>query len=152
MRDVSLRQKWIFWVSLAIVALLAAVPSWVLVEKAREYLALVWTFDQGALRQLKLSRIPHRDTEPLPEDEIRFVEFSLQAPKAKAVRLAGTFNGWDPSALALRKDPRGLWKTLVPLPLGKHQYLFEVDGAWTPDPKAPMADVDGREASVREVR
>ena len=60
--------------------------------------------------------------------------FKLLAPQAESVYLAASFNDWDPHARPLKKDARGLWKTSVTLPLGKHEYRFVVDGEWRDDP------------------
>lgn len=62
------------------------------------------------------------------------VEFKLFAPDAKKVSLAGSFNKWNPSALKLKKDTKGTWKTKVELPSGTHEYKFVVDGNWWTDP------------------
>ena len=61
--------------------------------------------------------------------------FKLLAPQAESVYLAASFNDWDPHARPLKKDARGLWKTSVTLPLGKHEYRFVVDGEWRDDPR-----------------
>ena len=63
------------------------------------------------------------------------VEFSCHAPEAKAVFIAGTFNGWRPSATPLHKDPpNSRWIVTLPLPPGHHEYKFVVDGQWCCDP------------------
>jgi 1,4-alpha-glucan branching enzyme len=80
------------------------------------------------------------------------VRFELSAPSAHEVSLAGSFNGWNSSGIALRRSQvPGLWTVTVPLPVGEYQYLFIVDGTqWLPDPTA-HAQVDdgfGRSNSV----
>jgi hypothetical protein len=83
-----------------------------------------------------------------------YVRFILVAPNAREVALAGTFNGWDPSAAPLsRADAAGTWTVTVPLPIGQHQYAFIVDGRrWVPDPAAPAVDDGfGRKNSVVSV-
>ena len=60
----------------------------------------------------------------------------LVAPSAKSVAVAGSFNGWQPTA-ALKLTKAGEWKGELKLPPGRYEYLFVVDGAWTPDPAAP---------------
>lgn len=62
------------------------------------------------------------------------VTFKLSNPDAGQVFLAGSFNAWDPSARPLKKDAKGIWKTIVMLPEGVYQYRFIVDGQWTEDP------------------
>jgi 1,4-alpha-glucan branching enzyme len=62
-------------------------------------------------------------------------EFSLYAPNAKRVSLAGTFNNWDVQRLTARKDSRGNWSVKASLKPGKYEYKFFVDGSWHNDPK-----------------
>lgn len=70
-------------------------------------------------------------------------EFSLYAPDARAVYVAGTFNHWDPARTLLRTDKHGHWKIEMVLQPGRYEYRFVVDGVWTNDPRA-------REASINE--
>lgn len=74
-------------------------------------------------------------TQPAQPQE-RQVEFSLSAPQAKTVSVAGTFNRWNPAALSLKKDFQGNWKGFTSLKPGRYQYRLVVDGKWTDDPKA----------------
>jgi 1,4-alpha-glucan branching enzyme len=64
------------------------------------------------------------------------VQFVLQAPAARAVNVAGTFNNWKADQYPLRKGKDGLWRTDVRVPAGRHEYRFIVDGQWMSDPKA----------------
>jgi len=43
------------------------------------------------------------------------VEFSLDAPKAKEVYLAGEFNDWDTQSLPMKKGKDGVWRTKIKL-------------------------------------
>jgi hypothetical protein len=71
-----------------------------------------------------------------------YVRFEVFAPRANEVTLAGSFNGWSPDGISLMPTSvNGAWSVTVPLPVGKHEYLFHVDGEWTPDPEA-YAQVD----------
>jgi hypothetical protein len=36
----------------------------------------------------------------------------------------------------MRKEPGNVWKTIVPLGPGRHQYRLGVDGQWMSDPNA----------------
>jgi hypothetical protein len=69
------------------------------------------------------------------------VQFRFEAPRARAVSLAGDFSDWSPTYALKRSEP-GVWTVVVPLKPGVHDYSFIVDGEkWTPDPAAPaMAD------------
>jgi hypothetical protein len=66
------------------------------------------------------------------------VRFELDAPGARTVALAGSFNGWSDHAIAFsRSAETGRWSVTVALPPGEHQYLFVVDGErWVQDPAA----------------
>lgn len=64
------------------------------------------------------------------------VDFVFNHGHAKAVAVAGTFNGWDPKRTPLRKEATGSWKTTLWLPPGRYEYRFVADGEWLSDPKA----------------
>ena len=64
------------------------------------------------------------------------VRLELFAPEAKAVFVAGSFNNWRPDATAMKLSKGGRWAQDLVLPPGKYEYLFHVDGQWTPDPQA----------------
>ena len=69
------------------------------------------------------------------------VRFVIQAPGASTVSLVGDFNAWNVGATPLEATEReGIWTVTVPLPAGRHEYAFVVDGVrWMPDPNAPSA-------------
>lgn len=71
---------------------------------------------------------------PPLKKEAQRVSFTLFAPGAKEVMLAGNFNNWSSKQTALRKEKNDLWKTEVSLVAGKHEYKFVVDGKWVTDP------------------
>jgi len=56
--------------------------------------------------------------------------FEFYAPQAAEVRLAGTFNHWDPSKHRLRKDVNGRWRLTLSLKPGRYEYRYWVDGNW----------------------
>ena len=60
-------------------------------------------------------------------------EFSLSAPQAKSVFLAGSFNEWNVSVHPLKQDKKGVWKIFLPLGPGRYEYRFLVDGEWRND-------------------
>jgi hypothetical protein len=153
MSDVSVRAKWMFWALALAAFFLAAVPSAIIIEKARDYYRFVTGWQPGTLKQLHVRRLPVRDSlDEDPPPDIRFVEFSLLAPKARSVRLGGSFNQWLPQFLPLSRKGR-FWRVIVPLPPGRYEYAFELDGVWTPDPKLPEKSVvGGREVSILHVR
>jgi 1,4-alpha-glucan branching enzyme len=60
----------------------------------------------------------------------------LEAPDAQAVAVTGSFCGWAPEGLPLKKGRRGVWKATLQLPPGRYEYRFVVDGEWRDDPLA----------------
>ncbi|MBK8166014.1 MAG: AAA family ATPase [bacterium] len=62
------------------------------------------------------------------------VRFEADFPRARSVRLTGTFCNWSAKGLALAKREDGIWEAHLQLENGRHQYRFIVDGAWLPDP------------------
>ena len=76
----------------------------------------------------------------LPNAEVVLVRFVLQAQGAQRVALAGDFNGWDHQATPLQMQPQNdLFAVTLPLRKGQaYQYMFWVDGRWTPDPAAEL--------------
>ncbi len=65
------------------------------------------------------------------------VEFSIYAPYAESVFVAGDFNNWNTSQLPLKKDQLGVWKRVIYLPPGRYEYKFIVDGEYVADPMNP---------------
>jgi 1,4-alpha-glucan branching enzyme len=61
------------------------------------------------------------------------------APAAKAVQVAGTFNGWHPEANPLEHTGSGDWAAHLMLKSGRYEYRFVVDGAWADDPQAAQS-------------
>ena len=84
---------------------------------------------------------------------IQSTEFSLMAPEAKKVFVAGDFNDWNPSELAMRKFKGGRYAKKLKLKPGRYEYLFIVDGEWWSDPANPERLVNpyGTENSVIEI-
>lgn len=61
--------------------------------------------------------------------------FKFYAPQARKVCLAGTFNNWDVTSLAAKKDSKGTWSIKINLKPGRYEYKFVVDGSWLNDPR-----------------
>jgi 1,4-alpha-glucan branching enzyme len=70
------------------------------------------------------------------------VHFEFTLPKgARKVSLVGDFNGWDERATPMiQQQANGTWSARIPLPPGRHDYAFVVDGTrWVVDALAPQA-------------
>lgn len=66
------------------------------------------------------------------------VTFSLLAPEAHSVQLAGDFTDWQAAPLDLKRQQDGIWKATISLEPGEHQYRLLVDGQWQDDPNCAM--------------
>jgi 1,4-alpha-glucan branching enzyme len=73
---------------------------------------------------------------PHAQHGIKHTRFHCCAPAARAVFLAGTFNGWNPTATPLSKDTEGNWEKDLRLPSGHYEYKFVVDGEWCSEPES----------------
>ena len=71
------------------------------------------------------------------------IQFKLNAPQAKKVTLAGSFNNWDARSLSAKKDSRGNWSVKATLKPGRYEYKFVVDGNWMNDPSCSACVPNG---------
>jgi len=61
--------------------------------------------------------------------------FQIVAQPGSQVSVCGKFNGWDSTQFPMKDNPKnGVFKAIVSLPNGKHEYKFVVDGEWMTDP------------------
>jgi hypothetical protein len=70
-----------------------------------------------------------------PALEEQEVVLTLFAPEAKAVYVAGNFNGWRPASTPLKNTGDGQWVVRLMLRSGQYEYRFVVD-RWVEDPRA----------------
>lgn len=67
------------------------------------------------------------------------VVFSVQAPGAEHVHLAGDFNDWTLDGSEM--EPRGeVWTKVLRLPPGRYRYRYVVDGRWQSDPRNTVVE------------
>ncbi len=71
------------------------------------------------------------------EDGSQEVLFVLPALDATDVSVAGNFNAWEPTPLS-DDDNDGIWTASIPLPPGRYEYAFVIDGRWWG--QDPLAD------------
>jgi 1,4-alpha-glucan branching enzyme len=92
--------------------------------------------------------------EPMTHQGVRGTRFSVWAPNARGVRVAGTFNFWDATAFPMRSlGSSGVWELFVP-GIGEGElYKFEItrpDGSRTlrADPLARRTEVPPATSSI----
>jgi chromosome partitioning protein len=61
------------------------------------------------------------------------VLFTLAAPEATRVQLAGDFNSWVPEGNEMEFS-NGVWKKILALTPGRYRYRYVIDGRWASDP------------------
>ena len=87
-----------------------------------------------------------------PEERLEGVYFPFYAPEARSIAISGSFNQWDFSKdILVGPDKHGVWSIILPLPMGRYEYLFVINGkAWMLDPGAPSVDdgLGGRNSVV----
>jgi hypothetical protein len=80
------------------------------------------------------------------------VLFVVPALNAKNVAVVGDFNAWEATSLADDNED-GIWTASIPLPPGRYEYAFVIDGRWWG--QDPLADEYvrsfGQYSSVRYV-
>jgi 1,4-alpha-glucan branching enzyme len=84
-------------------------------------------------------------------DTVEFVRFVLVDSAARSVSVVGDFNGWRRGETPLSAGSKaGVWTVSLPLPPGRHEYAFIVDGQrWVIDPASvASSDEFGTESSV----
>jgi chromosome partitioning protein len=74
-----------------------------------------------------------------PEVTPEGVTFSVQAPAAVRVQLAGDFNDWrlDGSEMEAAGP---VWRKTLKLPPGRYRYRYVIDGEWLRDPHNAVAE------------
>jgi len=83
---------------------------------------------------------PTRAVAHVVHDTVNVVRFVFVG-QAKTVSLVGDFNAWGAQPVSLvPTGSNGTWSASVPLPSGRHEYAFIVDGQrWVADPFAPTS-------------
>ncbi|OGH62843.1 MAG: type I pullulanase [Candidatus Lindowbacteria bacterium RIFCSPLOWO2_12_FULL_62_27] len=57
-------------------------------------------------------------------------KFSVKAPKAGRVAVAGSFNGWRKDELFMEKHPDGTWTAELELEFGAYEFKYVADDNW----------------------
>jgi 1,4-alpha-glucan branching enzyme len=93
---------------------------------------------------IQLNRVKGVRGEYAPVHTADGVRFSIKAPEAELVTIAGNFNGWNSYATELEKGAEGIWSIVIPLQQDRrYYYKFLVDGFWIADPDNPDTVSDG---------
>lgn len=88
---------------------------------------------EGVLEQERASLLEGFSVPSAPVPTSEGVVFTLEAPGAQRVQLAGDFNDWAPDESEMQCSG-GVWRTIVALTPGRYRYRYVVDGRWRSDP------------------
>lgn len=145
------RNKLAFWGTVAAVLALISVPSIEWISALNDYRRFLSGWEPAPLKTTGTSYTPHGSSKV--DATLVAVEFRHKAPKAKSVELVGDFNAWKPGLLKMSRGGDGVWALSLPVLVGRHKYLFLVDGEPKVDERADTADgPQGRRVSVRTVK
>jgi len=76
---------------------------------------------------------------------------TCSAPDAHEILLAGSFNDWDPAALAMTRGADGEWSVELQLPPGRYEYKFVVDCVWCCEPHSRSDQVNCEDCVPNEL-
>jgi len=99
-------------------------------------------------REIILQEAPQATTMPVLEKRMKEIikerlpkmaelDFSISAPQAKEVYIAGDFNGWRLDDSSRMQKDNAVWQKRLNLTPGRHHYRFVIDGKWVDDPNNP---------------
>lgn len=77
-----------------------------------------------------------KKSNPTDGPSVQPIHLEFNHPTAKAVLIAGTFNGWRPDTTPMVAVGGGRWIKELVLAPGTYEYRLVVDGQWTNDPSA----------------
>lgn len=111
----------------------------------------------GALQQKEVKpNLKERMEETLKEELPKLTEvvFSVFAPEAKEVYVAGDFNNWKLNDKSCMINYNGTWSKKMPLPRGNYHYRFVIDGKWIEDFNNPSREMNpyGQLNSLLEIK
>ena len=84
-----------------------------------------------------------KDTVAREMESVVQAVFTLEAPQAQSVYLAGSFNDWSLNDSCRMEKDGGRWSLRLPLDPGVYQYQFVVDGRWVADPANDRKESNG---------
>lgn len=68
------------------------------------------------------------------------VNLSFDAPAAREVSVAGSFDPYWQKRHPMKKHADGRWQVMLDLPRGRYEFQFLVDGDWAVDPHQPSVE------------
>ncbi len=100
----------------------------------------IWSADSVASIQ---PEVTEKNSMLFPAEGTIAHTFSVKAPGAKAVFLAGEMSDWRDDVFEMQQEENNSWSLTLYLPQGAWQYKFVVDGQWTYDKNNSQTTSDG---------
>jgi len=141
-------------IALAAAALFfVSIPSVLFNNAIRKYFNFMDNWSVASIRPSHNAQLPpmHPRTTDQRADfaqpELRYVKFTVKIANAKTVRLMGDFNKWNQESITLikREKEKNAWGTIITLPPGVYQYLYNIDGQIILDPLNPETAMRGEQ-------
>ena len=101
----------------------------------------------------KMQEVLAKELPKLSKLNLTEVVFSVFAPEAKEVHVAGDFNGWKLDGDSRLISNNGTWSRKMNLDAGRYHYRFVIDGKWMEDFNNPKRDMNpfGQQNSLLEI-
>ncbi len=106
----------------------------------REPSAVVEATRTAKRRAAVVQRMDEILKEEIPK--LNEVIFSVSAPEAKEVFIAGEFNGWQLDKASRMQRDGDTWSKKMNLSPGQYRYRFVIDGKWVDDPANPEREMN----------
>jgi chromosome partitioning protein len=95
---------------------------------------------QEAAMGMAVAIAPTATALAVTRDTIPFT-FTIEAPAAVRVQLAGEFNGWTPEGSEM-EAVGSVWQKTLRLPPGRYRYRYVIDGEWQKDPQNAVVEAN----------
>lgn len=109
---------------------------------SKDYFSLAREIITQEERPPTITGLEERMKEIVKEELPKLTEivFSVFAPQAKEVHLAGDFNNWELGENSRMQQGNDKWIKRIKLGMGRYRYRFVVDGRWTEDVNNPVKE------------
>ena len=126
---------------------------------AKDYFSLareIITLEKQEKTSTPLKQLETKMNELLKENlpKLNRIVFTVNAPEAKEVFVAGDFNSWKIDSDSKMERDNGVWRKKINLSGGRYRYRFVVDGKWIEDLNNPVNEMNpyGSTDSLIEVK
>jgi len=91
------------------------------------------------LQEAAIEAVERADVATAPAVTPDGVVFTVEAPDAAQVQIAGDFNDWKPELTEMEPVGR-VWRRTLELAPGRYRYRYVIDGQWCTEPMNPVVE------------